>query len=335
MGVEMRGAFFCLVVSALALGCGDDDSTTPGTDAGPVPETDAGEMMMMGEVPALVTGDGADPTDPTGEAPRDPAPPELSCFGTGVEPTGGDDVTFQLEIKEFRTDDTLEDLCVKFYADNMPMPGDTCDPDSDLTTDADGRVEVTAPAGGWYAYRVFPKDGPTPALQVTGSVQINEPAPMDEGATIEGNSVSQATLNLIPTVLGFRPDPGTALVAGTFWDCEEDPLYGGVARVYTEDGTEIMEGTGSSDPHYRYFDGDDFPADGRTYTHTDGIFTVANVPVAADGEFVFVEVWGRREAVGEMEIISCERLPIFADTIAIVNMAPLRETPPACPGLSD
>ncbi len=323
------------------LACGDDDG--PGMDAAvedsgarDAGERDAGEMDAATgtELPVLMIGDGADPTDPTGIAidPASAQPANMSCFGMTSAPAGGENVDFTLRIREFRTDDVLEGLCVKFYADNMPVAGDSCDPSTDLVTAADGTVSVTAPAGGWYAYRVFPKDGPSPSLQIAGSVQINEPAP-ESPTQVEGNSVSQATLNLIPTVLGFTQQPGTALIAGTVFDCDESPVYGTVVRVFREDGSEILEGTRSPEPHYRYFDGDDFPKSDQPWTHADGIFTLANVPVADDGEFVFVEVWGRRSAEAEPEVISCERLPLFADTISIVNMAPLRESPPACPNL--
>ncbi len=336
LGNTATGRLLGLILSVAmlgAFGCGDDDAggvdAGPGTDTG---GTDAGGGMDP--LPTLVNGDGPDPASETGIEP-DPAgveAPELSCFGMRTIPAGGDAVTFQIEIKEFRTDDTLEGLCVKFYDDNMPNPADTCDPDTDLTTDADGRVEVTSAAGGFYAYRVFPKDHPSPSFQIAGSIQINEAAP-DATRIVEGNSVSQATLDLIPTVLGFMQVPGTALVAGTAWDCEEDPLYGGVVRIYREDGTLISEGTRSADPHYRYFDGDDFPKADQPWSHTDGLFAIANLPVDAGGEFVFVEFIGRRTDGGEEEVIACERMPIFADTISIVNLGPLRADAPSCPGL--
>mgnify|MGYP002831985171 CR=1 FL=1 len=88
-------------------------------------------------------------------------------------------------------------------------------------------------------------------------------APEADGGSAEGNSVSQATLDLIPTVLGFSQVPGTAVVAGTVFDCAGDPVYGAEVRLYREDGSPILEGTANADPHYRYFDGDDFGMDHR------------------------------------------------------------------------
>ncbi|MCB9598891.1 MAG: hypothetical protein H6721_20970 [Sandaracinus sp.] len=341
----MTKRIFLGALLALAVGaCGDDDGTTPGVDAGGVdgggeevdsgtPDVDAGPML---DQPSLQLGDGADPTDPTGVGidPASAEPADYACFGMRTEPTSdGAPTEFTLQVREFRTDEVIEGLCVRFYDDNAPVVGDTCDPESDLVTDVMGNVTVTAPAGGWYAYRVFPKMGPSPALTIDGSVQINEAAPTSS-SSVEGNSISAATLNLIPTVLGFRRAAGTAIVAGTVFDCNEDPVYGATIRVYREDGTLIAEGSANNDPHYRYFDGDDFPSAEQPWSHTDGLFAVANIPVGADGEFVFVEAWGKR-ADGELEVVSCERMPVFGSTISIINMQPLRSDAPACPGLSD
>ncbi len=327
-----RISWLMSLLVVLAMACGDDD--TGGTDSGPGTDGGGDDGGGMVELPVAMNGDGADPTDETGINldPSTAEAPNMACIDMLSAPVGGDPQDFSVRIQEFRTDDTLEGLCVKFYSDNMPIPGDTCDPATDLVTDEAGTVPVSGLADGWYAYRVFPKPGPSPSLQIAGSVQINEAAP-SEDREVEGNSVSQATLDLIPTVLGFNQEPGTAIVAGTVWDCDEDPLWGTVARVFREDGTEIMEGSRSPDPHFRYFDGDDFPKSDQPFTHTDGIFVVANVPVGADGEFVFIEVWGVLTEGGEPEIISCERMPIFADTISIVNMGPRRADIAACPNL--
>ena len=341
----MTKRIFLGALLALAIGaCGDDDG--PGTDSGtPVdsgprpdgetPPVDGGPPPV--DQPLLQLGGGADPTDPTGIGidPASAEPADYACFGTRTTPDdSGADQEFTLEVKEFRTDEVIGGLCVKFYPDNTPVVGDTCDPDTDLVTDAMGRVTVTAPGGAWYAYRVFPKMGPSPSLTIDGSVQINETAPTT-ATSVEGNSISAATLNLIPTVLGFRRAAGTAIVAGTVFDCNESAVYGGTIRIYREDGTPISEGTRNDDPHYRYFNGDDFPSAEQPWSHVDGIFAVANIPVGSDGEFVFVEAWGKRTADGPVEIISCELMPVFGSTISIINLQPLRADATGCPGLAD
>lgn len=328
MGLDMMTRTFsrltwsCLL--ALGLGCGDDDDTTPGTDGGPVMDAamvDSGPMTP--ELPLLQRG-------PIGAEPD--AAAAYSCHGERMSPpTDGEAINFNLRVEEFRTDQTFPELCVKFYADNMPVVGDECDA-SDLSTDSEGRVTVNAPAGGWYAYRVYPKSGPTASRTIDGSVQVNETAPTTAGETLRARSISAATLDLIPTVLGISRVPGTAIVAGTVFDCDDEPVYGAITRVYRDDGTFVAEGARNDDPHYRFFDGDSFPRAEQVYTHVDGLFGLINLDVASGGEFVWVEAWGRR-GDGEPEIIACERIPVFKGTISIINLRPLRSDAPSCPGL--
>lgn len=325
------------LVASLA-GCGDD--STPATDSGTPPDTstttDGGTDAAtdsgtgLSEQPALQTGV-ANPDDRNTIDPATAMPADFSCLGMETAPVGGDPVDFNLVIKEFNDGNTFEGLHVKFWADNTPddTPWSAA---SDLLTDVDGAIAVTAPAGAWYAYRVFPQDGPTPSLEIVGSLQTSEPAPTAP-RSIDGNSVSRATLNLIPTVFGFRQSAGTALIAGRMEDCAGNNTYGARLQIVRADGTLIMEGATNPEPHYRYFDGDDFPLSGQEWSHVDGLFAAANLPVTGDSEQVLVRMVGRTTAGGPVEIIGCEPLPLHPDTASIVNIVPLRSDGPTCPAL--
>lgn len=284
--------------------------------------TDAGDTTP--DLPSLQRG-------PLGGTPEGAA--NYECHRERESPpTDGEPINYTLRVEEFRDGRTNEDLCVRFYADNMPAVGDTCDATSGLQTDNDGRISVTSPAGAWYAYRVYPKSGPTAARTIEGSVQVNERAPTESGATLRARSISAATLDLIPTVLGISRVPGSAIVAGTVYDCDDEPAYGAITRVYRDDGTFVAEGRRNDDPHYRFFDGNSSPSADQEYTNVDGLFGLINLQVAAGGEFVWVESWGRRSD-GEPEVIACERIPVFPGTISIINLRPLRSDAPSCPGL--
>jgi len=197
------------LVATLTAGCGDD--STPAVDSGTTPDaatdggggTDGGSDSGTGlsKQPALQTG-AINPDDRNTIDPATAMPADFSCLGMNTAPVGGDPVDFTLVIKEFNDGNTFEGLHVKFWADNTPdnTPWDAA---TDYATDVDGAIAVTAPAGAWYAYRVFPQDGPTPSLEIVGSLQTSEPTP-SAPRSLDGNSVSRATLNLIPTVFGFR-----------------------------------------------------------------------------------------------------------------------------------
>ena len=199
----------------------------------------------------------------------------------------------------------------------------------------DGNISVTAPAGAWYAYRVFAREGAAAAQTIVGSLQVNELAP-ESGGTAVGTSVNQGTLDLIPTIYGFRRAAGKAIVAGIVYDCAQETVYGATVRIATEDGTYIAEGELSSEPHYRYFNGDNFPSAEQEHTHADGLYAVANIETPeTGGQPIFIEVWGRTsEEATEPVLLACEQAWIFADSISIVNVEPLRSDGPACPGLS-
>ena len=311
------------VVAALALGvgCGDDDGdTTTDTMTG----EDGGSLHPFQEpdLPEASLGEGgvgrpfADTTSPA----------DFSCLTTATEPAGGDDVTFSLEIREFNSGMAFEGLDVCFFPDNnVSLSGCT---GQMVTTDASGNVSVTAPEGGWYAYRVFPNEMGSSSTNIQDSIQINEVAP-GEGASAGANSVSEGTLGLIPAVLGFMAVPDTALIAGTVQDCAGDPVYGAITRMY-DGGTLIAEGERNVDPKYRYFNGENFPSPTNRWTHVDGLYAAGNIPVASGGGTITVEVWG--ELDGEFQVIGCEEVPALPNAISIVNVGPLRSDGPTCPG---
>ena len=334
------------VLAALAMigaGCGDDDGgptdaggdtdAGPGVDAGPrEPGFGPNLEPPAGPLPAAQTAPCPDATredcisldDDTMIAMG--APADLSCVGMRTEPMRGAEQAFTLQIRDCQEDDPTPDVCVEVYGDNLVPTGTTsC---GGMTTDAMGQIMAMAGAGGWYAYRVFPKPGMTPATTVVGSIQYNEQAPSMAGDTSQGISISGSTINLIPTLLGFTRTPGTAILAGTFTDCNDDPVYGARIQVRTPDGTLITEGSAGREPHYRYFNGTSFPSGRQPWTHIDGLFALANA--APSNMPVTVEVYARRMPGGPVELVGCEQGVLLADTGTILNISPLRSDGPDC-----
>ena len=310
-----------LATGVALTGCGDDDGGGGGGDAGggETEDTDLPAAQVDGEVSS------SDPQGIMGGSPAD-----FSCMGSRTEPEGGDEISFTLTVEDFQEGNPVPDACIEFYPTNVIDTDNTCD---GMTTDDSGNVTVMDAANSWYAYRIFPSDGPTPATTIVGSVQYNEQAPDAEGGSPTGNSVSQATINLIPTVLGFRRSAGTAVLAGTINDCNDDVVYGTRIRAYTADGTRIEEGMAGSAPHFRYFDGNDFPNGSQPWSHVDGLFAAANLPADPNGTDFFLELWGKLSADGEPQLLGCETGKLFPDTVTILNIGPLRADGPSCPNL--
>ena len=305
------------VVAALALGvgCGDDDTDTMTGDMG------TGVTPPEG-LPSASLGEGG----VGGTTAATTSPADFSCLGTGTAPTGGADHEFSLQVREFNSDMAFEGLRVCFFADNnVSLSGCT---GQDVMTDASGNATVTGQEGGWYAYRIFPNEMGSASTNIQDSIQINELTPTGDSAG--GSSVSEGTLGLIPAVLGFSAADDTALIAGTFQECAGEPVYGGVTRMYDEAGNMFVEQGARTAPKYRYFNGDNFPSADQPWTHVDGLYASANIPVAAGGATVTVEIWGEMD--GTFQVLGCENVPALPNAISIVNVGPRRADGPTCPG---
>ncbi len=314
----------CLTVLAclLAVAC-SGASNPPATDGGGGGTDGGGTIMFPADLPALSRG--------TMGMPMMTAADYSSCAASAAAPTPGAEIDIDFHLKYFGGEDGAPGATVWFYQDNVVR--DSCEAGScqELTTSDTGHAMVRALAGGWYAYRVFPRsDLPTSALRFAGSIQYNEPAASTAGATVEGNAVSEQTLSLIPAVLGFPRQRGTALMAGTVIDCTGEVVYGAIIVAFAPDGTPIVEGPLNPDPHFRYFDGDSTPSGESRWSHADGLFAAVNIPIPSDpSQPVRLEAWGRDSAGGPVRRLGCEAGRVLEDTVTILNVGPLRSDYPA------
>jgi hypothetical protein len=264
---------------------------------------------------------------------------DYSCLGTRTEPAAGADVSITMNLVFFASEgEPARNARVWFFPDNVIE--DTCTaPCQEVMSSMDfGRATVTARAGGWYAYRVFARPGPTFSTQVVDSAQYNEQAPAAAGGSIDANAVSEQTVRLIPTVFGYTRLPGTTLLAGTVQDCAEEPVRGATFRVY-DGATMIMEGALATDTHFAYFNGMETPDADARFTNVDGLYSGVNVPLATSGSNLLrVEAWGRISD-GDPEEgvrVGCEAIRVLPDAVTIVNLGPTRSDYPAghpCAGL--
>jgi hypothetical protein len=313
-------------VLALGLGltaCDDDDDDMMMEDGGTTPEEDAGDTMPMTM--------GVLAADPSGGMVTT-SPADFACRGMNAAPTGGDAVTFTGLVEDFFNGMPVEGLTVQFFPNNMPSTDGTCaDPCVEVTSDGSGNVELTAPEGGWYAYRVEAGEGlqaGTPADYIE-AVQSNVVVPA-AGGTENLIAVSSSTRNTILNLLGVMQEPGTATITGQVFDCTGLPVANAQVRLFDEGG-EIDLGTGSTGPRAFYFNGDSFPSAPQRMTNTDGLYGAANVPIPAN-DTVRVEIWGALTDGGEMELLGCEETVAIADGITVINIDPLRSDAPAACG---
>jgi hypothetical protein len=244
------------------------------------------------------------------------APADFDCERS--EPEGGADVTFTLKIRDFQTNVEVPGTCVNVYPDNVVPTSDTC---GGVMTDANGDVEVTAPAGGWFAYRLFPVAGST-----MGVVQRNVVAASEAGATVTGNSVSETTASLLPGLLGRQRLGGAAIFAGAVYDCSNRTVEGAAFRV-VRNNAALPAGPGATDPMYAYFSSASLPDVNQRYTNTNGLFLAINMPIGTPGEMVQLVSCGRKDGT-TVSRLGVEETRSFADTVNIVSLYPERTDGP-------
>ena len=306
--------FFAIAGVLVLGGC---DGTTA-TDAG----VDGGIFVDLPSAEAFTEGVTA----------FEPAPLDYSCLGTATAPIGGADVAVTFQLLDFQDDFVVVDTDVWLFTDNTianDCSGPMCQ--AFRTDSIMGNANVTMPAGGWYSYRVLPHDGPTMGRRVFGVFQYNEPAPAAAGGSVEGNSVSGTTINLIPNLLGITREEGRAIVAGRFHDCVDSNVANAIVRIYDPDGNFIEPGLRATDPNYHYFTGlvtGNIPAQEAEYSAADGLYVALQIPWLDDRPYI-VEGWANYG--GEFQRVSCEAARIFTDSVTILNLGPMRQdADPAC-----
>jgi hypothetical protein len=105
--------------------------------------------------------------------------------------------------------------------------------------------------------------------------------------SVDLNSVSYATYQLLPLTVGVEPAAGKGIAAGRVTDCNGDPVGGAEASVGTVDWSNgsVTDAEGYA---MRYFRDDD-PAHDQLWISDDGLFGGMNVP---PGEEWSLLIWG-------------------------------------------
>lgn len=307
------GCVLALAFPLVACDGGDEPMDDAGTG------TDSGPMMVD-----------LDPVG-TGEVGMPLMAADFSCLGSATAPAGGTDQTFTVTAEDFFSGEIVEGLTVHFFPDNVVTEGctGTC---QTLTTDASGQASVTAPGGGWYAYRIQAGEAThmsLPESYVT-AVQINEEAPTDAGNETL-NAVRQSTITTLTSVLLINQQVGTSIVTGLLYDCNGDAVANARVRVFAG-GEEVTFGRASTGPKSFYFNGESFPNATQSETNVDGLYGAGNIAIPGDGQ-LRIELWGVLEEGGEMQMLGCETADAVADGITIVNVGPTRsDGPSGCSG---
>lgn len=232
---------------------------------------------------------------------------DTTCFdgsnwglGQAVDPSfDGQTTSITGTVNDFQNDEPVEGGSVRFWFNN-DINGT---PDLDVESDSSGNYTATLPVCAPLAYETYT---PVKWEQTVNTYEINQiysPTDTDDN----WNSVSVATSNLIPTLLGLTWNSGTAIVAGTAYDCNENGIQN--AQVYIHDAN----GNPPADVQIRYF-ANGLPNSDQPYTNDDGLWSAVNVPV---GQWI-VEMWGFDGT--QLVLLGSTSLDIQADSVNISNI---------------
>jgi len=215
---------------------------------------------------------------------------DFSCKGNLPDVVPGETGEMIAPVEDFEEDEPVPGAKVQVWPENNPEAGaaaaTTILDEDDGTTDG----QVTIPSGlinacKHFASRVWTEFEPQETYQ---TYQVNMAVDGDPPFTGETfNSVAFSTYNLLPLTVGVEPEPGKGIAAGTFNDCNGDPIANGEASVGNLD---LTTGTVTEAAGYqmRYFT-DESPDGDQMHISEDGLFGAMNV---SPGDALTLMVWG-------------------------------------------
>ena len=278
-------------ILALALagcdgGTATDDSSGKTDDSG---GTDGIELSKYINTNVTYTGDTTCFTPPTWLA-----KPTL-CDGCTA------DHALKGWVEDFESGDNVPQADISlFFSDDISSAADV-----ETKADANGDFSATVPACTPLGYKT---STPVEWEQTKDTYEVHQiwGFEADGELTEPINSVSVSTSKIIPAMLAVEWQPGTGIIAGTAYDCNEDPITGAQVVVRAEDGTIV-------DADIFYFI-DSFPALNQPESSEDGLWVAVNVP---PGDwYVDMYVWDGSTHV----LMGTTVLEIKPDSVNISNV---------------
>lgn len=223
-----------------------------------------------------------------------------------IDQTAGAGCTSDVEVagtvSDFQTDEPVESASIDFWGNDDINTS----PSLSIDADSSGQANATLPACTPIGYMTS-----TPAEweETVDTYEVHQVYGWDpSGATDDTwNSVSVATGKLIPSLLGLEWTPGTAIIAGTAYDCDQQKIQH--AQVFIHDA----DGNIPPDIAIRYFD-NGLPNSDQPDTNDDGLWSAINIP---PGDWI-VEMWvydGTTQV-----LMGATHLTMMPDSVVISNI---------------
>jgi hypothetical protein len=254
--------------------------------------------------------------EPTGATtPTDLGVADFSCLNTAsTDMATTVAVSLSTTVKDFQSHNLVPNAMVTAFQDiNYTTPFDT------QTADENAAITFTVPIG---TKRFGFEMNGTGVMPTFLHNQYLDPS-MATQTLARIQSVSDATAETLPALIGETRMQGTGVVAGTVHDCQGNEVSNFIGTVSSTQGTAtLIDGAES----YYFSAGIDLPVHHQQQESSsgDGIFMVIQLPPQNSG---FVQAWGYVSAddlaADKLSLIAELAVPVLADSVVTGDFDPL------------
>lgn len=248
---------------------------------------------------------------------------DLSCLGTPTSDVATTEaVILNTKVTDFQTGNAVPNATVvAFKGQDESMMFDTG------MSDTMADVSIDIPAGVTrYGFKMT-GDSSMPTLLLN---QYVNPADVTDGVTTNPakiQSVSKATAETLPALIGQQRTMGTSVVAGALRDCQGREVSGFIATVSTTKGTATLI-DGAEAYYFSSSVGLPVHHNQAQYADKDGLFMIIQLP--ANMPTGYVQMWGfptqadLEMGTAGLKLIAELQVPLLGDTVITGSYEPLR-----------
>ena len=244
---------------------------------------------------------------------------DLSCLGTASSDVGtAAQMMYSTTVKDFQSGNAVPQATVIAF-DGV----DTATQFDMQTSDASGNVTFTIPAGTKRVGFKMTADSVMPTFLLNQYFSTCTATPCTTPNKIQ--SVSNATAQTLPALIGETRTPGTGVLAGALRDCMQHEMSNFIATVSS---TSHMATPLVGAEAYYFSAGVDLPVhhSQQDASSGDGLFMAIQLPPMATA---YVQMWGFKSDAditsGTLTEVAELQVPVLADTVITGSYEPLRQ----------
>lgn len=305
----VRSSMFLSVLVVAA--CGGGGGTNPGDDQMGTPDADIGFNHPSAALKAN--------TEVSDNNWMELGAANLGCLNTpSADVAATVDITLNTTVKDFQSGDEVPNASVVAFADiDIDNPFGAA-----ATSDDVGAVAVAIPQGH---KRIGFKMTQEDALDTFLLNQYLDPSTAVQTSPDKIQTVSNATGNTLPALIGETRIAGTGVAAGALRDCDGHEMSNFVVVMSSTSGTTTPI-TGAEAFYFSAGVGLPVHHNQQDAASQDGLFMVIQVPAATSA---FVQAWGYPTdadvSSDNLTLISELKVPVLPDTVITGSFEPLRQ----------